>query len=762
MDKSIIGKLMTKLWGGLIKNGRGPHKKRSVLMYGLIVLVMVMTSFAVVQAEHNGPGDSSATGGSWDGDGSQIYPYQIDDIADLQSLADQVNNVPRNDFAGVHFILTHDLDLTEYLAPGGAGYNSGAGWVPIGTGGVFYGSFDGDGHTITGLFVNTTSSDAGLFGTFVGNSIKNLGLVNVSITGSGDAGGLAGFSNGDIENCFVTGNVKGTGNVGGLVGNGSSFFSNCYNASNVVGGIAGGIAGGNSTIGGPSAGNCFNSGDIKGTSTTGGIIGDTNRTVQNCYSTGSVFGGTDTGGIVGSIRYAVTNCFFLSESGGINDGLNGAGVISDTSGPSIIKADPKTMAELQTMSTFTTVSVADGGWDFSDSGPWGMFLKNDNTGESYGCPYIKTIENFILITPDGGSKVYDGTPAPEPPGWEPAPSENVNDLHPISVLLSYDPSPAVGISTYGISLVSMDSPYYQLRFKDDVQFTITAPTGPKSYTITPSSDTNSTISPSKQVTVQSGGSYTFTYSAASGYHISSVLVNGKELTQTQIDTGSYTFTDVNYNQTIDVYSASGPGSTGKGTYITLTEVIVGGKGTAEYHIGSGQYISFTGSQSIPAGSDLYVSVVADSGYSFVQWTGDVNTTDKELNFTDVDHDINLTAHLSNDNATGSAGKSGNFAFANLILAILALLIGIIAILAGIWSRKDDENKSSGTAVIAGIIALIVGIVSIIVFFLTEDLSAPMISTDNWTIWMAVLFVVTVIFAAITFWASRGQKAKGKT
>ncbi|MCL2510230.1 MAG: hypothetical protein FWF07_04030, partial [Methanomassiliicoccaceae archaeon] len=133
-----------------------------------------------------------------------------------------------------------------------------------------------------------------------------------------------------------------------------------------------------------------------------------------------------------------------------------------------------------------------------------------------------------------------------------------------------------------------------------------------------------------------------------------------------------------------------------------------------------------------------------------------------LNFTDVDHDINLTAHLSNDNATGSAGKSGNFAFANLILAILALLIGIIAILAGIWSRKDDENKSSGTAVIAGVIALIVGIVSIIVFFLTEDLSAPMISTDNWTIWMAVLFVVTVIFAAITFWASRGQKAKGKT
>jgi len=251
--------------------------------------------------------------------------------------------------------------------------------------------------------------------------------------------------------------------------------------------------------------------------------------------------------------------------------------------------------------------------------------------------------------------------------------------------------------------------------------------------------------------VQSGSSYTFTYSAASGYHISSVIVNGTALDQDQI-TGSYTFTNVNYNQTIDVKSASGAGPSGTGTTFTLTVDIVGGNGSAEYRIGSGQYVSFTGTQQITVGSNLYVSVIADSGYSFVQWTGDVNSKNTEVNFANVTGDIHLVAHLSNDNATGSAGKSGNFALSNLVLAILALIIGIIAIVAVV--RKNEEGKASVTAAVAGLLSLVVGIVSIIVFFLTEDISAPMITTDSWTIWMAVLFVVAVVFAAVSFWLSK--------
>jgi len=259
------------------------------------------------------------------------------------------------------------------------------------------------------------------------------------------------------------------------------------------------------------------------------------------------------------------------------------------------------------------------------------------------------------------------------------------------------------------------------------------------------------ITPSKAVTVQSGSSYTFTYSAASGYHISSVLINGTALDQAQI-TGSYTFTNVLYNQTIEVKSASGAGTSGSGTSVTLTVDIVGGNGTAEYRIGSGQYESFTGAQLITIGSNLYVSVVADSGYSFVEWTGDTNSKNAELNFANVTGDIHLVAHLSNDNAPGSAGQNGNYGISNLVFAILALIIGIIAIAVGV--RKNAEGKASVTAAVAGLFSLIVGIASIIVFFLTEDLSLSMTATDNWTVWMAVLFVVAVVFAAVSFWFSK--------
>ena len=658
----------------------------------------------------------------------------------------------------------------------------------------------------------------GVIGFHIGGTVRNCqNIGNVTSNGS-NVGGVIGFSNSTVENCYASGTVSGYSSVGGVVGqNGAGKVSNCYStcAVNSTGNYAGGVIGNNGGtvencyntgtvdcsgsyaggvvgyITGGSVGNCYNTGDVTlngdgyytggvvgsivGGSTVGncyntgkvtqkgngdfigGVAGNNSGTVENCFNAGDVSGSGDyTGGVAGynNDGYTIENCFFLKVDGGINDVLSGYfdysqnGYLNDG-------AEPKDWEEMHKEITYITLPVADGGWDFVNV--WGMYLKNNDPSiPDYGYPYLKTIDNYILVTPVGGSKAYDGNPAPDP-GWT---TDNFVDRSLFTGTLSYDPTPAIDVNTYNITLGDLDSPFYQLRFDNDIQYQITA-ASPKSYTITPSSDANSTISPPKQVSVQSGGSMTFAFSAVSGYHISSVMVDGKALTQAQIDIGSYTFTNVNYNRTIDVYSASGPGSgSGKGTSVTLTVDIVGGNGTAEYRIGSEQYVSFTGAQIIPIGSNLYVSVIADSGYSFVEWTGDANSKNTEVNFANVTSDIHLVAHLSNDNATGSAGKIGNFAFTNLILAILALLIGIIAIIAGVWSRKDEEKKAAGTAVIAGLLALIVGIVSIIVFFLTEDMSVPMIATDNWTIWMAVLFVVTVIFAAITFWAGGDRKTKG--
>ena len=133
-------------------------------------------------------------------------------------------NAMRNHLEG-HFALGADIDLSAYLSPGGAGYNGGDGWDPVGSGGVlsnaFRGTFNGNGHTISNLKIESTAGSVGLFGATSGATIRNIGLIDVDIVGAGETsnvGGLVGYLNGTIENAYVTGTVKGADQVGGLVG----------------------------------------------------------------------------------------------------------------------------------------------------------------------------------------------------------------------------------------------------------------------------------------------------------------------------------------------------------------------------------------------------------------------------------------------------------------------------------------------------------------------------------------------------------------
>jgi len=124
-----------------------------------------------------------------------------------------------------HYALGADIDMTAYLGPGGAGYNGGDGWVPVGSGGgvsnAFRGTFNGNGHTISHLKIDSTAGAVGLFGATSNAIIRNVGLIDVAILGAGassNVGGLVGYHNGTIENAYVTGTVKGADRVGGLVG----------------------------------------------------------------------------------------------------------------------------------------------------------------------------------------------------------------------------------------------------------------------------------------------------------------------------------------------------------------------------------------------------------------------------------------------------------------------------------------------------------------------------------------------------------------
>ena len=157
----------------------------------------------------------------------------------------------------INCTLTADIDLT------------GKDWSPIGTN--FYnsytGTFDGGGHTITGLTVTTNDEYAGLFGWLNrAGTVKNVVMEGVQITSNqiygGSIGGVVGYSWGTIENCSVSGSVSGTVYVGGVVG---------------------------AQIGGSITG-CSSSATVKGTVDVGGVAGQTNSsaTLTACYATGNV------------------------------------------------------------------------------------------------------------------------------------------------------------------------------------------------------------------------------------------------------------------------------------------------------------------------------------------------------------------------------------------------------------------------------------------------------------------------------------------
>lgn len=169
-----------------------------------------------------------------------------------------------------------------------------AGFVPIGNAGAkFSGTFDGLGHTIVGLYINSSSNNAALFGyTSSAATIRNLGLVGGSVNSTGYViGFLVGSNAGAVRNSYATGSVNGRGLVGGLVGiNSGGAIDSSYATGNVQGadGSIGGLVGQSSSIT-SSINNSYATGNVSGSYTVGGLLGDNNSgSVSNSYATGNV------------------------------------------------------------------------------------------------------------------------------------------------------------------------------------------------------------------------------------------------------------------------------------------------------------------------------------------------------------------------------------------------------------------------------------------------------------------------------------------
>ena len=247
----------------------------------------------------------------------------INDEAGLKNLSSLVNDGNGFNFSTYTVILTGDIEFNEPVE------GTSSNFTPIGNSNhKFNGTFDGQGHTITNLKISGVNY-AGLFG-YLGSesSVKNLGIIGSSISGSSYAGGIAGHNNGGtISNCYNTGDIISTGNAGGIAGNNSGTISNCYNTRDVKATFsssydiyAGGIAGQNYS---GSISNCYNTGNVEATSSsshtsvyTGGIAGYNynGSTISNCYSTGITYVNSETssvyaGGIAGNNNGTISNCY---------------------------------------------------------------------------------------------------------------------------------------------------------------------------------------------------------------------------------------------------------------------------------------------------------------------------------------------------------------------------------------------------------------------------------------------------------------------
>ncbi len=250
-----------------------------------------------------------------DGNGQADHPRHTAQYAGGFPGLDSTSGCP--DTGCVGYELNRDLDFADpsSYAFGAVdrGWSKGErrdGWLPVGmnaSGFVhpFLGAFDGNGHTIASLFVDTNSSGGGsyhvgLFG-FVGRTgvIRSVGLVDASVEGRNEVGGLVGRNWGTITGSHVTGEVSGNETVGGLAGNLTGIITSSYAEVKVSGREqVGGLVGNNSGAIRAS----YAVGDVSGSKRVGGLAGVNNggATIRAAYAATRVSGDACVGGLVGT------------------------------------------------------------------------------------------------------------------------------------------------------------------------------------------------------------------------------------------------------------------------------------------------------------------------------------------------------------------------------------------------------------------------------------------------------------------------------
>ena len=327
-----------------------------------------------------------------DGDGSKDAVYEISNAGQLYWFAGLVNGTLSGETqnASANAVLTADIVVNKNVLKSDGTVNEGTfkEWTPIGNTcngsySPYTGIFEGQNHTISGLyFKQENTSEVGFFG-YNGGKISNVGILNSYFCGFSRVGGVCGYNSSTITNCYNKGVVDGTadraGSFGGVCGCNLGILTNCYNTGIVKGqSFVGGVSGDNNKT----ITNCYNTGIVSGQSYVGGIDGDNSGTITNCNNEGKVSGTDYVGGVNGENDKTITNCYNTgivsgqSYVGGVN-GYNRNGTIINCN--------------------------ATGEVNGTDSYVGGVIGRNLNKGTITNCYYDSTIYTGAAIGDDNGT-----------------------------------------------------------------------------------------------------------------------------------------------------------------------------------------------------------------------------------------------------------------------------------------------------------------------------------------------------------------------
>ena len=532
-----------------------------------------------------------------DGLGTAAYPYQISTADQLKLFRDKVNDAKTKEETKICAVLTADIDLKNEE------------WTPIGIGNgtenngatidfPYSGTFDGNGHTISGLNVNYRNKNGGLFCYVMNATIKNLTVAGSVTHSSGDGvayGGIVGCADSStIENCTNRCTVTGNWYAGGIVGwSTDSDIIGCANFGNISspsfsGGICGKIGGENDAAGiDATIRDCYNVGMVSG-NYAGGITGqsdseDIDILIANCYNVGSLHGSTNTGEIIGDLSgpicTTIDNCYYLptGNPASTSDRVNvkrtdskTAAEFADGTVRKLLKAgerdnnaDPWADECQYLAAADKTLPVFNGqgdahdhqsnDWEHNDTEHWqvctcgAVFHKAEHSGGTATCTAKATCA-------DCGAEYgnHHGDKLKHVVAKDATTSEEGNIEYWYCKACEKYFSDADANNE--ISQAQTVIPKRQSSGSNYSYYTIKATAG-----------TGGSISPSGSISVREGRDQTFTITPDKGYAVANVKIDGKSIGAVK----SYTFENVRRTHTIEVIFMKANGNPQTGVFVDV-------------------------------------------------------------------------------------------------------------------------------------------------------------------------------------------------